>query len=229
MATPLPILFEDDYLVAVAKPARMPVHGRPGGRLPDLLTTAEAQLGRRLVLFHRLDIDTTGIVLLGKDRSINPEVAAMFAAKRIRKAYWAVVRGRWDPRWTRVETRIAHDEAGKRCRNVVAGGREALSTCRVLAGGADRSWVEVLPKTGRTHQVRLHCLAMGCPVLGDPLYGEAGPAPIALHAWRLDFRHPVGGAAVRISAKPPPYWESLWLAGLDYAGPLERALAPGSG
>jgi RluA family pseudouridine synthase len=226
MPSPLPILFEDEVLVAVAKPARMPVHGRPGARLPDLLSTVEAQLGRRLVLFHRLDIDTTGVVLLGKSRSINAAVAAMFAEKRVRKAYWAVVRGRWSPQWTRIETRIDRDEEGKRFRNVVVGGREALSTCRILAAGDEKSWIEVLPKTGRTHQVRLHCLAMGCPVLGDRTYGEAGPAPIALHAWRLDFRHPVSGALVRLRAVPPAYWPSVWLAGLDFEAGFARALAP---
>ena len=213
----LEILYEDDVLIAANKPPRTPVHGRPGGRRPDLLTLAEARSGRRLVLFHRLDIDTTGVVLLGKDRSINAAMTAAFAEKRIRKAYWAVVRGRWQPSWNRIETRIDRDGDARRFRNVVAGGRSAVSTCRLLDANDARSWIEVLPKTGRTHQVRLHCLAMGCPVLGDPIYGERTADPIALHAWRVDLRHPVHGHAVSIRAVPPEYWRGRWLDGLSYA------------
>jgi len=84
----------------------------------------------------------------------------------------------------------------------------------------------VLPKTGRTHQVRLHCLAMGCPVLGDTIYGEAAAQPLALHAWRVDLRHPVSGDALRLRATPPRYWEAEWLTGLDYAERLARSLSP---
>lgn len=217
------ILYEDDVLVAVAKPPRMPVHGRPGGRRADLLTTLEAQLGRRLVLFHRLDIDTTGVVLLGKSRAINAAMTAMFAEKKVRKAYWAVVRGRWSRSWSRIETRIAPVPDSKRYRNVVVGGREALSSCRVLAATDEKSWIEVLPKTGRTHQVRLHCLAMGCPILGDKTYGEVGSEPIALHAWRVDLRHPTTGAPLSLRCPPPDYWRATWLRGLDADARLATA------
>lgn len=206
----LEIVYEDEVLVAVNKPAHMPVHGRPGGRRPDLLGVAEQQLGRRLVLFHRLDIDTTGVVLLGKDRSINPAMAAVFAEKRIRKMYWTVVRGVWRAEWNRVETRIDRAEP-KGFRNVVAGGKIALTTFRRLAVHADKSWLEALPKTGRTHQIRLHCLALGCPILGDALYGERTAMPIALHARRIDLRHPQSGEVLRLIAEPPDYWTTHWL------------------
>lgn len=224
MTTALPILYEDAYLLVVNKPARMPAHGGRGGGLADLLATTEEQLGRRLTLFHRLDVDTTGVVVLGKDRSIQAAMAEMFASKRIRKAYWAVVRGRWRSDWNRIETRIDRDAEG-RYRNVVTGGRVALSTCRVLRAGDAKSWIEVLPKTGRTHQVRLHCLAMGCPILGDPKYGERGPVPIALHAWRIDFAHPATGARLRVRAAPPAYWADHWLADLDAEQILARSLS----
>lgn len=216
------IVYEDEVLVAVNKPARMPSHsGRTGG-VADLLTTMEAQLGRRLTLFHRLDIDTTGVVVLGKDRRINSAMAGLFAEKRARKAYWAVVRGVWRAEWNRIETRIER-AGGGRYANVVAGGRVALSTCRRLRVGKDRSWIEVLPKTGRTHQVRLHCLAMGCPVLGDAKYGEAGAAPPALHAWRLDFAHPLTGEPLSLRAAPPAYWHEVWLEGLETTAIMDAA------
>ncbi|HYD50868.1 MAG TPA: pseudouridine synthase, partial [Terriglobales bacterium] len=97
------VLFEDEMLIAVNKPANLPVHQVVNRDRSDLQTQVEQQLGKRLVLFHRLDADTTGIVLLGKQRSINAAIAKMFANKRMRKTYWAVVRGRWQPDWNRVE------------------------------------------------------------------------------------------------------------------------------
>jgi RluA family pseudouridine synthase len=222
------ILYEDEALVAVNKPARLLVHpGRDADR-SSLQKLMEERLGRDLVLFHRLDKDTTGVVLLGKQRSINAEMAAAFANKRIRKAYWAVVAGRWKPEWNRIETQIARGEDG-RYRNVVAGGRVAISTCRLLSASDEKSWIEVLPKTGRTHQVRLHCLAMGHPILGDRIYGERSETPHALHAWRIDFRHPVSGEPIQIRAAAPGYWEAEWLGGLEIRAEhrrLVRGLPP---
>lgn len=220
-APPLEILYEDDFLVAVNKPANLPAHAGRRVHHDDLQSAAQRQLKRGLVLFHRLDADTTGVVLLGKNRTINPEMAAMFAEKRIRKTYWAVVAGRWQPQWNRVETRIDYGP-GKRYRNVIIGGREAVSTIHLRAATEEKSWVEVLPKTGRTHQVRLHCLAMGCPILGDKLYGEAADVPMALHARRLDFRHPHTGNETTIIAELPSYWTERWLPGLEQA---EAAIA----
>lgn len=207
------IVYEDDHLIAVNKPPDLIVHQSRQSDRPDLQQLLENRLGRELVLFHRLDRDTTGVVLLGKKRSINAAMAAKFEQKRIRKAYWAVVGGRWRPEWNRIETRIERAE-GARYANVVAGGRQAISTCRVLGATEEKSWIEVLPKTGRTHQVRLHCLAMGHPILGDRLYGERAEVPIALHARRVDLAHPVSGEALRIQAAPPSYWQEHWLVGL---------------
>jgi RluA family pseudouridine synthase len=222
-AATIEILYEDDVLIAVNKPPGLVVHSG-GAQRPDLQSRVREHLGREVVLFHRLDKDTSGVVLLGKQRSINSAMAHAFETKRIRKAYWAVVGGRWRPEWNRIETRILRG-ADDRWRNVVAGGREAISTCRLLVGDDTKSWIEVLPKTGRTHQVRLHCLAMGHPVLGDRVYGERAALPMALHAWRVDLRHPVTGAALRIRAAPPPFWETDWLAGLPLDASLRGLLA----
>jgi RluA family pseudouridine synthase len=208
------ILYEDDDLVAVNKPAGLVVHRAGASDRSDLQSLLETRLGRALVLFHRLDRDTTGVVLLGKKRSINTAMAAKFERKQIRKAYWAVVAGRWHPEWNRIETRIARAEGG-RWAYVVAGGRQALSTCRLLSATDEKSWIEMLPKTGRTHQVRLHCLAMGCPILGDRLYGERAALPMALHAWRVDLAHPRSGAPLSLRAAAPPYWREHWLIGLS--------------
>ena len=213
------ILYEDDVLVAVNKPANLKVHSSHERDGDDLQALVQERLGRELVLFHRLDRDTTGVVLLGKKRAINAAMSAMFEQKRIRKAYWAVVSGRWRPEWNRIESEIARSQDG-RWRNVVAGGRRAVSTTRLLQASDEKSWIEVLPKTGRTHQVRLHCVAMGHPILGDRLYGERAEVPIALHAWRIDLRHPVSGEALQIRALPPRYWAAHWLTGLPVEGEI---------
>lgn len=216
------ILFEDDVLVAVNKPANMPVHR--GGEFddrPDVESVLRARLGCELVLFHRLDADTTGVVLLGKDRSINSRMASLFSKKRIRKTYWVVVRGVWQPSWTRVETRIERG-GGSRYRNVEVGGQRALTTFRVLASNDERSWLEAQPRTGRTHQIRLHCRAKNCPVLGDRLYGKSGPAAMALHARQVEFLHPVTQQPLLICAPPPSYWREIWLKGLTSESSLSR-------
>ncbi len=218
------ILYEDEVLIAVNKPANLTVHPGRGQSGPSLEQLIEEQLGRETILFHRLDRDTTGVVLLGKKRTITSAMAAMFERKRIRKAYWAVVDGRWRPEWNRIETEIARGPTG-RWQNVVAGGRPAVSTARVLAATDEKSWIEVLPKTGRTHQVRLHCVAMGHPILGDRVYGERADVPMALHAWRVDLRHPVSGESLQIRAAPPAYWRERWLSGMRLSERLGELLA----
>jgi len=224
-ADELEIVYEDDELIAVNKPADLLVHAAGISDRPNLQSLLEDRFGRELVLFHRLDRDTTGIVLLGKKRSVNAAMAAKFEQKKIRKAYWAVVNGRWRPEWNRVVTQIAR-ATGARFANVVAGGRQAISTCRLLSAADEKSWIEVLPKTGRTHQVRLHCLAMGHPILGDRLYGERAAIPMALHAWRIDLAHPASGAPLQIRASPPPYWAEHWLMGLSIRDDLRSLISP---
>lgn len=218
--TLMQILFEDDYLVACNKPADTPVHRAGNDQRPDLESLLNEQLGRELVLLHRLDADTTGVVLFAKQRSIVPAMAAIFAKQRIRKVYWAVVRGVWQRQWNRVATRIERG-GGSRYRNVESGGRAALTMFRLLAANEEKSWIEALPKTGRTHQIRLHCKAQGCVVLGDRLYGKAGPIPMALHARQVDFQHPVGRASVQIVAPLPDYWRNTWLVGLPVPPDLD--------
>jgi len=213
------VLFEDEVLLAVNKPPRLAVHPTRDPARPSLQSTVEEWAGKRLTLFHRLDADTTGVVLFGKDRGINPAMAAQFEQRQLRKVYWAVVRGRWRPAWNRVATRIRWAGQG-RWRNATEGGEEAVSSFRVLIASDDRSWLEVLPKTGRTHQIRLHCLAHRCPILGDRTYGEAGSEdpPMALHARQLVFCHPRTSDPIRIVAEPPSYWREHWLRGMVEEG-----------
>jgi 23S rRNA pseudouridine955/2504/2580 synthase len=206
------VIYEDDFLLAVNKPAGLSVHAQAGLVGPDLQDLLEGQGHRHWVLLHRLDRETTGLVLLAKRRAIVPAMAQAFEEHRIRKSYWAVVVGQWPKTCQRIETYIGEDRQGRWC-NVAVGGKIARSTFRVLGRSADTSWLEVLPKTGRTHQIRLHCHHAGHPVLGDARYGSAqADRMMALHAHTLDFRHPATKLSVHLVAPVPDYWQSLWLS-----------------
>ncbi len=230
--SPIPpeILYEDEVLLAVHKPAGLLVHaGGDRGEEPTLEDWVAARLNRPAVLLHRLDRDTSGLVLFSKRAMATKAMAQAFAEHRVRKTYWAVVRGDWKREWNRVETRIGRDEKGKGSNVPLdAPGRRALSTFLVLDRALGKTWLSVLPKTGRTHQIRLHVLAKGCPIWGDRLYGapqDLNPElpPMALHALRLDFVHPASGAAMRLIAPPPAYWKAFWLQ--EFSLSLEAALA----
>jgi 23S rRNA pseudouridine955/2504/2580 synthase len=195
------ILWEDNDLLVVSKPVGLLVDSGRGSN--DLVSS----IGGGVFAFHRLDRETSGIVMLGKTRRFAKEITSMFEEKRIRKGYMAVVAGEWSS--TRIEEPIED--------------RVAVTTFRRFAlgnfGGTSASWIEALPKTGRTHQIRLHCAGAGHAILGDEKYGVVKSVPDlrgqALHAYRLDFRHPANGETVAVKS-PPIEWRSSWLAEFDF-------------
>lgn len=216
------ILFEDDDLIVVDKPVGIVVDdgAERTSEKPDLILLL-SQMGRKTFPFHRLDRDTSGIVLLGKSRKFAKEITALFEEKRIRKAYLAVVSGIWPTGLNRVAEPI--------------GERESLTTFRRLAvslevsepdAASTASWIEALPKTGRKHQIRVHCASSGHAILGDTLYGakDSGAANDtrsetsrghALHAYSLSFRHPGNGETISLKA-PPEAWRETWLKNIDH-------------
>lgn len=214
---PIEILFEDEQILAANKPAGLPSHATADPLRPHLQGLLERQVARSLVLFHRLDLDTTGVVLFGKDPSINRAMTELFRDREAHKTYHAVVSGRWAETWTEVQTWIKKTGGG-RWANVPKGkgGDFAVSKFKTLASNGERSWIEVRPETGRTHQIRLHCLERGHPILGDKFYGRPDPrnVPMALHARAIEFEHPVTKKMLRIEAPHPDYWKSIWLKGL---------------
>lgn len=169
----LPILFRDERFVVLDKPAGLPVHPGPRGR-PSVEDWFPLLSQRRQGpwLAHRLDADTSGCLLVALRRSALLAAQAEFAAGRVRKTYWAIVRGAPSAahgtidaplarRTTRGGWHMAADPAGK----------TAVTEWRVLGRADDLTWLELSPRTGRTHQVRVHCSLLGCPVLGDAIYG----------------------------------------------------------
>ena len=167
-------LFEDARFVVLDKPAGLPVHAGPrgGASVEDWFP----QLSRRRAgpwLVHRLDADTSGCLVVALRRAALVEAQALFAGGRAEKEYWAVVKG--GPAEDRgvVEAPLLKRSGPEGWRMVVdAGGQAAMTEWRVAGRGDGVAWLVLRPRTGRTHQVRVHCAVLGCPVVGDAMYGD---------------------------------------------------------
>lgn len=201
------ILLDEQGFVVVNKPSGMLSEGG-GEREVDLEQSVSEIVGRQVWCCHRLDRLTSGIVVMRKGRLFAKELALQFEKRSVRKEYWLLVDGLWDKRIEKVESNIGHLGGGRHA-NLETGGKPAISTFQLLGvdTAGSTSWLRGLLKTGRTHQLRLHALKAGCPVLGDPLYGTARQdAFFGLHARSLKMRHPVTGLALAFEARPPEDW-----------------------
>jgi 23S rRNA pseudouridine1911/1915/1917 synthase len=211
----IPILREDDDLVVVNKPRGLPVH--PVGHRPERTVVsillargplAPAAPGRPGVV-HRLDAATTGALVVAKTELALRGLMDQFRARTVQKEYLAVVDGEMEAAEGAIEGRVGRD-ASRPWRMRVGGAKDAGTEFSVLRQDPGQALLVVRPRTGRTHQIRVHLAAIGHPVAGDPLYGR-GQGPLLLHAWRLGFRHPASGAWVECEAPPPPEF-APWLA-----------------
>lgn len=169
------VLHQDDEVLILDKPAGLPVHAGPrgGASLEDWLPAL--QQGKRHLPqpAHRLDADTSGCLALGRTKPALAALGAVFAAGRAEKVYWAVLRGAPAAAEGVVDAplRKTSSKAQGWRMEVHPEGQPARSAWRVLGGAEGMSWVELRPATGRTHQLRVHCAHLGCPILGDPVYG----------------------------------------------------------
>ena len=194
----LPILFRDDRFVVLDKPAGLPVH--PGRRDGPSVEDWFPALSRRRQgpwLAHRLDADTSGCLLVALRRTSLLAAQAEFAAGRARKTYWAVVHGAPAANCGVVDTLLARRSLRSGWRMEVGySGKRAITEWRVLARGEQLAWLELSPRTGRTHQVRVHCAWLGCPVLGDAAYGGGeGALHLLARSIALDVVPPVSAVA----------------------------------
>lgn len=197
----LPILYEDEQLLGIDKPAGLTVHGAPGDTGPSVAAWILQRLGplaskfdaERPGIVHRLDKDTSGVMLLAKTPAAQAALSAAFEARTTSKTYIAITSGVPDRPRAVIDAAIAR-HPGDRTRMAIANrGRESRTNYEVAGDDGEHALLIVRPETGRTHQIRVHLAAIGAPVLFDQVYGKGGEERQMLHAWQLSAPHPAGG------------------------------------
>lgn len=210
---PLRILYEDDALAVVVKPCGMVVHPAAGNQTGTLVNALLYHLDslsgiggeRRPGIVHRLDKDTSGLLMVAKNDAAHASLSRQLAERKMDKHYLAVVAGQMREATGSIDSPLGRSLKDRKKMAVRPDGRTALTEWRVLDQRPDRALLDVYLVTGRTHQIRVHMAALHHPVLGDPLYGVRGmpKAPrLMLHAWWLAFTHPVTGERMRFAAEP---------------------------
>ncbi len=231
-ALPLEIVYEDEDVLVVDKPPGLVVHPAPGNQDGTLVNALLAHCGDSLAgiggvcrpgIVHRLDKDTSGLLVVAKSDRAHAGLSSQFGDRSIHRTYVAAVWGLPSPRDGEISGNIGRSSADRKKMAVVnGGGKPALTRYRMLRGfGAAAALVECRLETGRTHQIRVHLASIGYPLVGDPLYGRSRTAARsklvpcavqaslfgfprqALHARRLEFRHPVTGQTLAFEAALP--------------------------
>jgi 23S rRNA pseudouridine955/2504/2580 synthase len=231
------VLFRDDHLIVLNKPAGLAVQGGPGitRHLDGMLGLLRYDSEHRPRLVHRLDRDTSGVLLLARTPGTAAKLAALFRGREIEKTYWAVVVGRPLPVEGRIDLPLKRIGGARGERTAPAErddkeGARAITDYRTLDNAAQKlAWLELQPLTGRTHQLRVHCVAMRTPILGDEKYEEPDQngafgaivpglsEALHLHARALSLPHPAGGTLV-VEANLPPHMRETF-AKLGFIAP----------
>jgi len=215
-----PLLLEDDALMAIDKPAGVAVHGGSGVSFGVIEQLRQARpLAKLLELVHRLDRETSGILLVAKKRSALKHLQDQFRERETGKTYLALVQGSWPEKLKVIDTALLKYllPDGERRVKVTANedpdGMRSITLVKVAERLVGCTLLEVTIKTGRTHQIRVHLASQGHPIAGDDKYGDfewnkvlqkQGLKRMFLHAWRLQFTHPVTGQRVELNSNLPP-------------------------
>jgi 23S rRNA pseudouridine1911/1915/1917 synthase len=235
-AIPLAIVHEDDAIIVVDKPAGLVVHpgaGNRGGTLQNALLHHAPELAHvaRAGIVHRLDKDTSGLLVVARTPEAQTALTRALAARDVHRDYLAIAWGDIDRAMT-VDAPIARHPAARTTMAVVEGGRAARTHVAPRERYAIATLVQCTLETGRTHQIRVHLAAIRHPLIGDATYGRARDVPglppmrrQALHAWRLALAHPSSGAPMRWQSQPPADFVALQraLAARHLADPRLRA------
>lgn len=216
---PLNVVYEDAYIAAIDKPAGLVVHpaaGHSSGTLVNALLSLYPQVAHvggegRAGIVHRLDKDTSGILLIALTEAARLNLMTQFESRQVQKRYLALVDGIPKTISGEIVAPIGRDPDQRKEMAVIRGGREAVSNYNVLesfdTASGEHSLLEVFPKTGRTHQIRVHLAFIGCPIVGDTIYGRRKKTlPVSrhfLHAESIRFTHPVSGDSLSLNAPLP--------------------------
>jgi 23S rRNA pseudouridine1911/1915/1917 synthase len=233
---PLDVVYQDSDVLIVNKPAGLVTHpapGHAGGTLVNALLALDQEDGARLGtiagvqrpgIVHRLDRDTSGLLMVARNDAAQASLQAQLKARRVHKRYLALVHGAVAAQVGRIEAPIGRDPRHRTRMAVVPGGREAITGYRVRERFGGWTLLELELVTGRTHQIRVHLASIGHPVAGDPVYatgaarrGPDGLDRLFLHAWRLELVSPSRGDLIRTEASLPVDLETV-LDGLRAAG-----------
>lgn len=203
------LLYRDGLMLVIDKPAGLPVHAGPGGgdNLENYFDALRFGLPRPPALAHRLDRDTSGCLALGRHPKALRKLGKLFSDGKVEKTYWAITKGVPEKLSGTIDAPLKKETRGSGWRVIIAGdGQSAVTTYRTLAQKDGLAFIEAKPKTGRTHQIRVHLASLGAPILGDPQYGDLSPEaraqPMMLHARRLVV--PLSATKPPVTAEAPP-------------------------
>jgi 23S rRNA pseudouridine1911/1915/1917 synthase len=221
---PLSVVYEDEDMLIIDKAAGLVVHpapGHAGGTLVNALLARDTEYGgiagvARPGIVHRLDRDTSGLLMVAKNDRAQASLMGQLKARGIKKTYLGLAQGAVAATVGRIEAPIGRDTHHRTRMAVVSGGREAVTGYRVRERLPGWTLLELDLITGRTHQIRVHLAALGHPLAGDPLYGTgtsrrgpAGMSRLFLHSWRIELQAPADGHLIRAEAPLPPELESV--------------------
>jgi len=249
---PLDLIHEDEHLLIIDKPAGMVVHPSPGsppeGTLVNALLGHTERLSRvggenRAGIVHRLDRETSGVIAVAKTDEAHRALSAQFHEREVSKEYLALAHGCPRTVTGEIDLPLGRSTGDPRKQGVRhdSGGRESFTSWQKIATLPALTWLRCFPRTGRTHQIRVHLRAIGHPILCDKFYGReksanlcnylpgTSSAPLerhALHAWRLFFHHPVEGTPMRFHAPLPADLRPFWVASVPLEGALEEGNPP---
>lgn len=228
-AIPLDVVYEDEHVLVLNKPAGLVVHPAPGNWSGTLMNgllgrDTKAFLLPRAGIVHRLDKDTSGLMVVARQRSAMDRLTEMMAARTVSRRYLALAHGTWQlGKTVQVDIGIGRDPRNRlrmaALDSLHHAAKTALTDIALLESAENHSWVECKLHTGRTHQIRVHMAHLGYPLVGDGLYGGTpglGLARQALHAWQLAFEHPVTGKPLQFTAPLPADMQfAIAAAGID--------------
>jgi tRNA pseudouridine32 synthase / 23S rRNA pseudouridine746 synthase len=225
------LLFRDGLMLVIDKPYGIAVHRGPkgGNCLEDQFSTLRFGLPRSPSLAHRLDRETTGCLVLGRHRKALARLGSLFKNGRVKKTYWAIVHNTPPQPQGLIDLPLGRlDDSRGWWMKIDPNGASAQTRWTLLASAAGRSWLALEPLTGRTHQLRVHCAAMGWPIVGDAIYGMAGPAGfqrLQLHAREIVIPLYQNKPAISVIAPLPNHMGDALtaIAAPNIAAPLNRS------